>query len=56
MNMNVSFPKTRVTHKKGSHRISVVYAVGPDQLKSIAFVDAICIWAAVAHYLQNACE
>lgn len=53
MNMNVSFPKTKVTHKKESHRISVVYAVSPDQLKSIAFVDAMCIWAAVEHMLKK---
>lgn len=53
MNVNVSFPKTKVTHKKGSHEISVVYAVGPDQLKSIAFVDAACIWAAVEHMLKK---
>ena len=51
--MKVLFPKTKVTHKKGSHRIAVVYAVGPDQLKSIAFVDAMCIWAAVEHMLKK---
>ena len=53
MNMNVSFPKTKVTHKKQPHKISVIYAVGPDQLKSIAFVDAMCIWAAVEHMLKK---
>lgn len=53
MNMKVLFPKTKVTHKKKPHRISVIYAVGPDQLKSIAFVDAMCIWAAVEHMLKK---
>ena len=53
MNMNVIFPKKKVTHKKQPHKISVIYAVGPDQLKSIAFVDAMCIWAAVEHMLMK---
>lgn len=51
--MKVMFPKKKVTHEKKSHRISVVYSVGPNQLKSIAFVDAICIWAAVKRMLEK---
>lgn len=51
--MKVLFPKTKVTHKKQPHEVSVVYAVGPKQLKSIAFVDAICIWAAVKRMLKK---
>ena len=51
--MKVMFPKKKVVHEKKPHRITVVYFVGPNHLKSIAFVDAMCIWAAIEHMLMK---
>ena len=51
--MTIKFPTQKVQHVKKAGRMDVVYSTGPDKLKSISFVDAACIWAAIEHMIKN---
>ena len=51
--MSVKFPKGKATHKKAGHPICFMYNVGPNILKRIDFMNAICIWGAVEHAMQK---
>ena len=51
--LKIQFLKQKVRHIKKAGMMEVVYSTGPDKLKSISFVDAVCIWAAVEHMIKN---
>ena len=51
--MNVKFPNAKVIHKKKSHEMHFVYNVGPNMLKKIEFIDALCIWCAVESAMRK---
>lgn len=51
--MSVKFPKGKAIHKKAGHPICFVYHVGPNILKRIDFMNAICIWSSVEQAMQK---